>query len=187
MAIRESLIGILNPCAAALALGVLTAGCGLGPGDYVMYRVASSEQDKSVGCYYPANDVPPDEKSDSSTFRTSATFIIYANATDEDAYYLDTGDGTIEGIESDAGYTFSGKDVDVNYTMPDGTGDKLTTTHTVTVELAVDGKSISGTHTDKTTYKCAGACTQPPTPSCTVTTTFKGSEIDDVQLYHDPG
>jgi hypothetical protein len=185
MAIRKSLVRTLNPCAAALALGVLTAGCGIGPGDYIMYRVAASEQDRSTGCY--GDTIPPNVKSDSSTFRSSSTWIIYANATEEDAYYLDIGDATMEGVESDAGYTFSGKTIDIEYTMPDGTGDKLTTTNTVTIEMAVSGASISGTATDKTTYKCAGTCPPPIIPSCTITTEFKGSEIDGVDLEHDPG
>jgi len=184
MAIRKSLLRHLTLGATALTLGVLSTGCGIGPGDYIIYRVAITEQEQSTGCY--GDTIPPNVKSDSSTFRSSGTFIVYANATAEDAYYLDTGDVTIEGVESDAGYTFSGKTIDIEYTVPDGTGDKLTTTNTLTIEVVVDGASISGTAVDKTTYKCSGACTAPAIPSCTVTTEFKGSEIDGVALEHDP-
>jgi hypothetical protein len=87
-------------------------------------------------------------------------------------------------------FTFSGKTIDIEYTDPVGTGDKRTTTNTVTIEMAVDGASISGTATDKTSYKCVAGTGGPgcgnPIPSCTVTTEFKGSEIDGVSLEHDP-
>jgi hypothetical protein len=53
--------------------------------------------------------------------------------------------------------------------------------------MTVDGASISGTVTDRTTYKCSGACTNPAIPTCTVTTTFRGTEVEGVSLEHDPG
>ena len=185
MAIGKSVLRILKPCAATLALSVLTAGCGIGPGDYVMYKVAFTEEEQSTGCY--GDSIPPNVKSDSSTFRSTDTWFIYANSVEEDVYYLEAGQGTLEGVPSDTGYTFSGKSIDVEYTVPDGTGDKLTTTQTVTIELTVDGSSVSGTVTDKTTHKCSGACTGPAIPTCTITSTFKGSEVNSVSLEHDPG
>src|SRR5262245_23106453 len=65
--------------------GGLIAGCGgISPGDYVIYRVSYGEMKESSGCY--GGEIPPNEKSDTTSYRNSGTFILYAAA--NDAYYL---------------------------------------------------------------------------------------------------
>src|SRR5262245_34813291 len=133
--------------------GATVGGCGgIEPGDYVIYRVSFGKMSQSSGCYSPAK-VPPNEKYDSTTYRKSATCIMFAGQ--EDARYLDDGDETLDGTQSGDNFTFSGKTVDVNYsnTMGDGTGAKTTTSTVVTVEMTQDGNAVTGKATTKTTTK----------------------------------
>jgi hypothetical protein len=165
------------------ALAGLSMGCdSLGPGDYVIYRVAIAEGDQSDGCYFPLDDPPPNVKNDSSTLRSSANFILYAGA--DESYYLDLGQTTLEGTVDSDTYSFSGKIVDVEYTLPDGDGDKLTTTVTTSVNMTVDGNAVSGSLSVKTSFSCKGSTCGDKIPSCTVTNDFVGSEIDEIELEH---
>src|SRR5215213_1033690 len=94
---RTTAIGLIAASAAAAS-----TGCGgIGPGDYVIYRVAISAAKPGKDC-----DVSENIKSDSSTFKGSDTFYLYAGV--DDAYFLDIGDTTLEGAEEDEGYKFSG-------------------------------------------------------------------------------
>jgi len=172
---RTAAIGLIAATAAAAS-----AGCGgIGPGDYIMYRVAVSTSKPGKDC-----DVSENIKSDSSTFKASNTFYLYAGA--EDAYFLDTGEVTLEGAEEDDGYKFSGKTVDVEF-LGGAQTDKVTQTTAVTIEMVVDGAAVSGKITSKAslTYACTGPC--PTNESCTQTSTFVGTEVEDVDLEHDPG
>jgi hypothetical protein len=162
-----ALIGL---CAAIPAIG-----CGgIGPGDYVIYRIALSEPSLSGDC--------SSDSEDSSTFRDSQTFILYAGPNEK--FYLDAGQGTLEGSATDEGFKFSGKSVDVD-DVPD---QKQTTTTDVSVTVTVDGAAVSGTVTTKQTVTCTGTnCGGAGNFSCTQTSKFVGSEIHDVALEHDPG
>jgi len=166
------------------ALGSLSLGCGgIAPGDYIIYRVAFAEESKSTGCYYPFDAVQPDDKSDSTTFLGKSQFILYAGL--EDVYYLDVGgDVVLEGTGDGDTFQFSGKTVDVNYAVPDGTGDKTTATFTTTIDMAIDGASVSGTAVTKDSFSCKGSTCGDARPTCTETSEFVGTEVEDVQLEH---
>ena len=167
----------------AVLAGTVLGGCGgVGPGDYVVYRVSFSEIEQGSSCY-PDKYVPPDVRSDSTTLRDSATFILYAGA--EDKFYLDTGDSTLEGTQEGDKYSFEGKAVDVNYDTPDGQGSKRTSTLTTTIEMTVDGEVVTGSLTSKTSYKCSGSTCGQPIPSCTESGDFVGTQVDDLKLKHD--
>lgn len=171
-------------CLALIAGAWGVAGCGISPGDYVIYRVSMGTTDQTAGCYHPGTDAPPDQASDSTTIRDSSTWIIYASI--NDAFYLDSGTNTLEGVATDTGYQFTGKDVDVQFDLPDGTGSKRTTTDAYTVDVIVDGEAISGTSVWKTTYGCAGTtCPAERIPSCQRTTDFVGTHVEEIQLNYD--
>lgn len=169
----------------AAALGLAGAalhgavGCGgIGPGDYVLYRVALSGPSNSSDC-----ELPLDAQEDTSTIRQTATFVLYAGP--EDDYYLDTGELTFEGAEKGDGYEFSGRSVDVQYI---GQTDKGTSTSAYTISVVIDGASITGTITTKTStrYECVDPTQCPQDTSCTQTFDFIGTELEDVELQHDP-
>lgn len=175
--------GKLISGAAVLAGAMGMMGCGISPGDYVIYRVSPGVTDQNSGCYYPDTEPPPNAASDSTTIRESGTWIIYASI--NDAFYLDAGSNTLEGVATDNGYQFTGKEVDVQYDAPDGTGSKRTTTDAFTIDIIVDGEAISGSSVWKTTYGCAGMTCGEKIPSCTRTTDFVGTHVDEIQLNHD--
>lgn len=170
-------------CAAIVAGALGVVGCGISPGDYVIYRVTPGVTDMTSGCYYPDSDPEPNKASDSTTVRGTGTWIIYASI--NDAYYLDSGQDTLEGVTTDAGYQFTGKTVDVQYDLPDGTGSKRTTTDSFTIDIIVDGDAISGSSVWKTTYGCAGTTCGDKIPTCTRTTDFVGTRVEDIELKHD--
>jgi hypothetical protein len=172
-----------SSAAIAVLAGSVLGGCdSVGPGDYVVYRVSFSELEQGSSCY-PDKFVPYDVRSDSTTLRSSDTFILYAGA--EDKFYLDTGDTTLEGTQDGDKYSFEGKAVDVSYDTPDGQGSKRTSTLTTTIEMTVDGEVVTGTAKNKTSYKCSGNTCGQPIPSCTETGDFVGTEVDDLKLKHD--
>lgn len=176
-------MGKTMQCAALLAGALGVTGCGISPGDYVIYRVSPGVTEETSGCFFPETDPPPDQASDSTTVRESGTWIIYASI--NDAFYLDSGKNTLEGVATDTGYQFTGKEVDIQYDMPDGTGSKRTTTDAYTIDIIVDGDAISGKSVWKTTYGCAGMTCGDKIPSCSRTTEFVGTHVDEIQLNHD--
>ncbi len=196
---RASLSSTLRRVSALLVLGAAGLGCGgLGPGDYVFYRVAFSEQQKkSPGCFLE-NSVPANEKFDKTSFRASSLFLIYgATEEQENKLYLDMGaitvedddNGaiTVEGYEEAGLFTFTGSSTDVDFTEINGGGDKHTTTTKVLVELTIDGSSMVGSVEATRKQSCSGSTcdlTLPDPRSCTTTSTFVGTEIDDVELHH---
>jgi hypothetical protein len=118
---REKEIEMLTPKiiralagGASMAASLLgSAGCGgLGPGDYVTYRVAFESTKPSADCYADG-EIPTDIKDDKNTFRDGSTIILYV-AGDEEAL-LDTGDRVLAGSIDDDTYSFSGKETDINY------------------------------------------------------------------------
>ncbi|AKT40262.1 hypothetical protein [Chondromyces crocatus] len=225
------------------SLAAVTASCGgLGPGDYVGYRVASSEAKLDASCY-PGGKIPDAIKDDTTTFRTGATFLLYI-ASDEEAF-LDTGTRVIAGTVDGDNFNFSGTRTDVEYppgqTIFDSDGNgidddqqtfvdadrdglndktedpqvdvngdgiddrtqvidedgdgiddrrvdlpsgiKFISSSTVTVTLAIDGSAVVGDV--KTTIKneCTGAtCPLNYDSSCSNSASFKGVEIDDVDI-----
>lgn len=163
-----------------------TACSDIEPGDYVVYRIASTSESLSDGCYYP-NGESPNIEDDSSTMLASGTIILYAGV--DETFYLDLGSATLDGVfdgAEDAGdmYVFEGQVVDVEWTSPDGTGDRWTTTTSTDVEMAIDGALVTGESKAKTSYKCSGTNCGDVPPSCTITTEFVGTEVEDVDLQH---
>ena len=67
-------------CVATIGCLAALSGCGgIGPGDYVYFRVAYSDQvTKTPGCFND-EEVPANEAEDRTDFRTSATFILFAS------------------------------------------------------------------------------------------------------------
>ncbi|HRI66887.1 MAG TPA: hypothetical protein PK156_21720 [Polyangium sp.] len=165
-------------------VGLTVAGCGISPGDYFIYRVSPGTTEEEDTCFYPDMGPPADKADDLTTIRKSETWIIYASV--DNAFYLDNSQSTLEGVATDTGYQFRGKKVDIQFELPDGMGTKRTTTDTYTVDVTVDGDAISGKSTGKTTYGCNGpSCGTEPIPTCTRTTEFVGTHVDEIQLNYD--
>jgi hypothetical protein len=190
---RVALSSMLRRAGALLVLGALGAagiGCGgLGPGDYAFFRIAFSEQVKRSTSCYGDTGIPADEKSDKTGFYSTSLFIIYgATVEGEDNLYLDTGMAVIPGFEETDLFTFTATATDVNFTEINGGGDKHTTTDKTTIELTIDGTSMTGQAVSSHKKSCSGATcdlTLPVPENCTLTTTFVGTEIEDVDLRHE--
>lgn len=169
--------------AAATLLWGATGCGGIGPGDYIVYRIAMQETEMGTDCYV-GGQMPPDTQDDSSSLYTSGTFILYSTA--DDTFYLDTGSFTLKGMEvSDDTYKFEGVETNVEY-IGVGTTTRETTSNTKTVDFAVDGEVVDGTYREFDEYDCAGtSCPTPDHTSCTRTTPFVGTEVEDVQIKHE--
>jgi hypothetical protein len=160
------------------------------PGDYVVYRVSSTSEQLSDGCYWEYQGADANVRHDSNTLQSSNTFVLYAGV--DAARYLDMGELTLDGEyigdqEAGEGYEFEGKSVDVNWDNPEGSGSgaKRTTTIKTSVDMTVDGALAFGEVKIKSTYSCTGTgCGEMP-PPCTRTIEFVGTEVEDVTLHHD--
>jgi hypothetical protein len=174
-------------CLVAVTAISAAAGCssGVQPGDTVVYRIAYAAPELASSCYGGA--IPVNQQNDGSTLRKSATVVLYAGGSDQ--LYLDTGDTVLEGSAADKVYTFDGKQVNIEFTQPNGQGAKVTKTVTTHVEMTVDSEAVTGTRTDKEAQKCAGGafgeCNPFPTASCTETMDFVGTQVDNVDIKHD--
>lgn len=180
----KNLIHTFAKCGAVAALlGTMFAGCGgLSPGEYVVYQVASTEQTQSDGCYQNSI-VPPDVAFDSSSFRDGFTFVLFAGP--EDTYFLDADDDILEGTADGDVYSFEGESVNIEFSGPDGTGDKYESTSRTSVEITVDGSLVNGTVKTRTTERCTGTTCNPLPPDCSRTAEFVGIEVEDVKLNHE--
>lgn len=103
---------------AAPRMGIATAsllglaGCGgLSAGDVVVYRLAFGESVLSAGCY-PDGEIPRSVEHDSTSYRTSATAIVYATTDDE--LLLDLGATVLTGSAYGDTYRFSATSTDVD-------------------------------------------------------------------------
>ncbi|HMV66418.1 MAG TPA: hypothetical protein PKA64_06175 [Myxococcota bacterium] len=163
---------------ALLLLCPLLAACGRD--SYLVYSVALAAPTLSDGCWYPSSSAPPDEAEDASTARTRATWVVFEAP--DDRVMLDVGDSVLDGAATDAGWAFASERVDVQFTMPDGTGDRYTTTVATDVAMAEDHGAISGTFTQSVDIACSGATCGQTIPPCTTTTGFAGSRVEDVEL-----
>lgn len=182
----KSLLGVGRVAAALVATSALV-GCGIQPGDYEIYRVATAKTTESAGCFWVPGggspEIPDNVASDTNNIRASGTWIIYAST--EDKLYLDTGEATFEGGESDEGFAFSGRAIDVEF-LGTNNDTKFTTTSVVTINITTDGDALTGVGTTKTSYKCSGpSCGTEPQPACTKTTNFVGTYVEDIELKHD--
>lgn len=103
---------------AAPRMGIATAsllclaGCGgLSAGDYVVYRLAFTASTLSAGCY-PDGEIPRSVEHEATSYRTSATAILYATSDDE--LLLDLGDTVLTGGADGDTYSFSATSTDVD-------------------------------------------------------------------------
>ena len=177
----------LAGCALTL-IGASAVACGLSPGDYVVYRIAGSSVSRSLGCYYPATEVPANAVDDIDTVLDSVTLAIHIGS-DGNAY-LSGGGVAFQGEESDDGYTFNSEIINVEYVGPEDDA-RIAATTTTTVDLIVSGDAVEGTVTTVTTVTCdyvtatpsdTTLCPAPAVPTCNEVSTFVGVEIDDVEL-----
>lgn len=186
---RATLSSMLRRAGALLVLGAAGLGCGgIGPGDYVFFRIAFSDQVKRSTSCFGDTGVPADVKSDKTTFRGTGLFVLYGVTTEEeDRLYLDNGEAVLEGFEEADLFTFQGSSTDINFTEINGGGDKHTTSDKIVVELTIDGTSMNGQVEATHKKTCSGATcdlTLAVPENCVQTQTFVGSEVDDVQLEH---
>lgn len=169
---------------ALLALPAL-AGCGgIGPGDYLVYRIAFQDTARSADCF-SSGQIPVDVQDDSSSLFVSGTFILFVGA--DDNFYLDIGGATLRGTDSgDQQFVFTGQSVDVNVTGDESDPTRTTTTVDTNVTFNVDGAVVDGVFQRSSSFTCTGpACPDPPSSSCTETTPFFGGEVEDVRLEHE--
>lgn len=158
---------------------VATFSSCLAPGKYRFYRVANAKSEQSPGCY-PNGQIPESEAFDTTTFKTGATFGIFA--ADSDVFYLDMDTVSIEGSKDGIGaYQFKGESVDLE---PFGANGSITTTTKVTVKLEKSGRKVSGTSTEDVTVLCSNDQNCPSPSQCVIKTDFEGSEIEGVELEH---
>jgi hypothetical protein len=180
MKLNKTIGSALFLAAAVNALG----GCSsIDPGDYLVFRVASAEQQFSNGCRL--NN--PNTIDDSTTVHGSNTLILFAGA--DDRFYLDLGsmtlDGEADGVGDDGDlYEFEGKTIDVEWDGSTTNGNRRTTTVKTSADLEIDGELVTGRVRVKTSYACVGSSCGDIPRSCTITTEFVGTEIEDVNLEH---
>jgi hypothetical protein len=181
--IRTNHLGWMASSIAVVCFGGLLIGCGgISPGDYDMYRVALSVTKLSSGCA----GADPNTQSDRDDGVTDDDWVITANPNSE--YFLTTAKYSLQGEKADSGFSFHETKNDVTYDTDDlsTTTTRTITTNAISIPITVDGASISGTITDRTTEACDGACNVAGSPSCSMTTTFAGTRIDNVTLYATP-
>jgi hypothetical protein len=158
-------------------LAAMTASC-MTPGQYHIFRVASSSADQSSGCY--GGSPGPDITGDSSTLRTGQTFAIYA--ADSETFFMDFDTYSLTGSKDGSDYTFTGQTVDVQ-TVVDST---VTLTSVTTISAEIHGNKISGTSTVDVTSNCVGgmSCPDPASTQCVTTVDFQGAKVKGVDLEH---
>ena len=169
---------------AALGFGTVIGGCNgaLSPGDYRLYKMEFIAPTKSTGCFFPEKG--PDANSGSDSDTTLATDLWVLTADTAGFFYIDLGNHSLQGAATDTGYSFTGTKVDVEFDQNDPKKTRRTVTIVETINVIVDGKSISGDAIVDTAFACVGAgCTN--LPNCSVTAKFSGTEVDDVQLQRE--
>ena len=169
-----------------LALAMLSTGCFVDAGDYVVFRVAVEETVISDGCFTEDNPRPVEDELSSNTFLTAGTWVIYYGAGDQ--VVLDTGMVSIGGEEDFGEYTFVGHSVDVDYRGIDNLEAKVTTTTETTIAIDQSGSAIQGDVVNVVAVTCdfltatpsGGLCAA--TSDCETRAKFSGVELDDVAL-----
>jgi len=178
MQTRRSARVLLAPLAMGVALFGLT-GCGIGVGDHVFYRVAVDAASRTPGCWQ--NNMIPDSLRDDKVVNLagSTTFILYIAGDKEPE--LDTGTLVAGGTETDTGYKFTGQITNVEYPI---TGITVTELTKITIELNIDGSTVTGKSITITSQTCTGgACPGNfNTNTCTETAAFKGVEMDQAEV-----
>lgn len=146
----------------------------------LLYSVALGSPTLSDGCYFPDTSPPPSQADDSSTERTRSTWALFEGP--EERYLLDIGDAVLEGSLADKTWSFVGETVDIEYTMPDGTGDKYTSTVKRTIDMTDDRGAVTGSLVTTIRFVCEGATCVTGIPDCVTTAPFIGSRVDGVEI-----
>lgn len=173
--------------APALALlAPLVGGCGVGEGDYVVFRVAVSEVQISPACFTEDDPEPLEDQLSSSSYLTPLTWVIYYGAGDQ--VLLDAAGVSVGGEETADGFTFVGHDVDVTYAGIDNLEAKVTVTTATTVTIEESGSAIQGEAVDVVTTTCDFLTATPSSGLCSAISNcerrakFAGVELDDVRI-----
>lgn len=168
-------------------LGMLvgTTGCGISPGDYIVYRVNVGASELSDACF--GDDGPPEDiADDSDSFRDPQTWVIYFAAGDE--IMLDAAGIALRGGDADGGYQFVADQIDVSYVGIDQQEARINEQTTITVNMQTDGDAVAGDIVAVTKIEC-DFLTAAPSPGlcsevedCTQTNVFSGVKLEDVRL-----
>ncbi|MCY0993891.1 hypothetical protein OV203_42525 [Nannocystis sp. ILAH1] len=156
---------------AALGFMASLSACQVKPGEYRIYKITSLPVQEGADC-----GTNPDLR-DSTTFFTAGTLQIFA--TDADDFFLEYGEDVLIGSRSGTDYTFEGDDVQVD---DPGENTTTTTTRSLDVAISIKGYKITGDFVLFTSQSCGGDCDGFPSYQCTVTGSFFGAEIKDVEL-----
>ena len=172
------------------ALGLLTAatllaGCYVGEGDFVVFRVAVDETVVSDACFTEDDPRPLEDELSSSSYLTPRTWVVYYG---NDRVLLDAAGVSIGGEETADGFEFLGHTIDVSYEGIDNLEAKVTVTTTTTLNIEQSGSAISGEVLDVVSTTCdfltatpsAGLCSA--TSNCELRSKFSGVELDDVDI-----
>ena len=168
-----------------LALPLLTA-CEIEEGEVVVYRVSVSSEKVALECFFPSEERPADIASDSDSFRTSQTWVLYKGTADD--LVLDANGFALTGGDGEDGFEFVGHDIDVTYVGMDQQEAKITEVDTTTINMITDGDAINGDIVSNLETRCdflvanpsPGLCSE--IPDCKRTRTFSGVRLDDVEL-----
>jgi len=171
----------------SLAAALITAatGCGVSPGDYLVFRINLGEAAVSDSCY--GDDGPPEDVADDSdSFRQPQTWVIYYGAGDE--LVLDASGFSLQGEETGDGFEFVADQIDVTYAGVDQQEARVNEQTTTTVTMNTDGDAVEGNIVALMKVTCdfltaaptPGVCSE--VPDCTQTSPFSGVKLEDVQL-----
>ena len=162
-----------------LLLGACNSGIEVG--DYAVFVVAYSELEESESCYPDGR--PLNQVGDSSTFQSGGTFAIFAAA--EDTYLLEMDGLVMRGTLTEETFNFNGTSVDVEFFGYDD--DNRTSIEIATkVDITVDKLAMSGSSESQIDVECVGPdCGDPAATTCTQTSNFSGSLVEDVELKHE--
>lgn len=164
----------------------LMAGCGVGEGDYVVFRVAVESTVIADACFTEDDPRPIEDQLSSSSYLTPVTWVIYYGAGDK--VVLDAAGVSIGGEETSDGFDFKAHTVDVSYDGINNLEAKVTVTTETTLNVAQSGSAIAGEVLDVITTTCDFLTATPSSGLCTAIsnceqrTKFAGVELDGVNI-----
>jgi len=167
------------------SLLVMLAGCGVGPGDWALFRLTESTTTLAGDCWYPADGPSPDEVDDIDSSQQASTVAVFRDA--DGGWYLDDGSVVMVGIQDRPEVTFAYQQRDVSYTAPDGTGDKYIADESYTLVAAFQGDVMTGQRTASLTITCEGATCGELPDVCTNTASVVGVRVPDADVIWPPG
>lgn len=159
--------------AAVTAAGLVASlsACQVKPGEYRIYKITYLPASFGADC-----GIYPDPR-DFTTFFGTETLSVFA--VDGDDFFLEYGTDVVNGERSGTGYTFAGDEVIVEDPL-DGT--TVTATRTLDVQLDIKGYKLTGEFVSFSSQICGGNCDGYNNTQCTITGSFVGTEIKDIEL-----